>query len=105
MKKITLFVSTLILAACGATKLITITQADVDRAATKYPGITSEQLVEGQKLYAANCAKCHTLFAPGKYSEKKWNHEIPQMSGKQFANIDAKTQESITKYILTFAKQ
>ncbi len=105
MKKITIIASTLILVACGSAKMISISQADVDRAATKYPGITSEHLVEGQKLYAANCAKCHTLFAPGKFSEKRWNHEIIQMSGKDYANIDAKTQESITKYILTFAKQ
>ena len=105
MKKITVIVSVLILAACGSAKIISISQADVERSATKYPGITSEQLVEGQKLYAANCAKCHTLFAPSKFGEKRWNHEIEVMSGKQFADIDAKTKESITKYILTFAKQ
>lgn len=105
MKKLSIIASTLILVACGSTKIISISQADVDRAATKYPGITSEQLVEGQKLYAANCAKCHTLFAPGKFGEKRWKHEIEEMSGKDYANIDSKTQESITKYILTFAKQ
>ena len=33
------------------------------------------------------------------------HHEIDEMSGKEYANIDAKTKESITKYILTFAKQ
>ena len=105
MKKITIIACSLILVACGSAKMISISQADVDRAATKYPGITSEQLVEGQKLYAANCAKCHTLYAPSKFGEKRWNHEIDEMSGKEYANIDAKTKESITKYILTFAKQ
>jgi len=105
MKKITIIASTIFLVACGGAKIISISQADVARAATKYPGITSEQLVEGQKLYAANCAKCHTLYAPGKFGEKRWNHEIDEMSGKEYANIDAKTKESITKYILTFAKQ
>ncbi len=105
MKKITIIASTLLLVACGGAKIITISQADADRAATKYPGITTEQLAEGQKLYAANCAKCHTLFAPGKFGEKRWIHEIDEMSGKDYANIDAKTKESISKYILTFAKQ
>ncbi len=105
MKKITIIASTLILVACGGAKIIAISQADVDRAASKYPGITSEQLVEGQKLYAANCAKCHSLFSPGRFNEKRWNHEIDVMSAKDYANIDAKTKESISKYILTFAKQ
>ena len=105
MRKLTIIASTLLLFACGGAKIISISQADVERAATKYPGITSEQLAEGQKLYAANCAKCHTLHAPGKFGEKRWNHEIDEMSGKEYANIDAKTKESITKYILTFAKQ
>jgi len=105
MRKVTIIASTLLLFACGGAKIISISQADVARAATKYPGITSEQLAEGQKLYAANCAKCHTLHAPGKFGEKRWNHEIDAMSGKEYANIDAKTKESITKYILTFAKQ
>ncbi len=105
MKKVTIIVSSLLVFACGGAKIITISQADVTRAAIKYPGITSEQLAEGQKLYAANCAKCHTLHAPGKFGEKRWNHEIDEMSGKEYANIDAKTKESITKYILTFAKQ
>ena len=105
MRKVTIIASTLLLFACGGAKIISISQADVARAATKYPGITSEQLAEGQKLYAANCAKCHTLHAPGKFGQKRWNHEIDEMSGKEYANIDAKTKESITKYILTFAKQ
>ena len=105
MRKVTIIASTLLLFACGGAKIISISQADVVRAATKYPGITSEQLAEGQKLYAANCAKCHSLHAPGKFGEKRWNHEIDEMSGKEYANIDAKTKESITKYILTFAKQ
>ena len=103
MKKLTIIASTLVLVACGGAKVITITQADAERVTTKFPGVTMQELQEGQKLYAANCVQCHKLFAPGRYTEKTWNEIIPGMS--KAAKIDAKTQETITRYILTFAKQ
>ncbi len=40
MKKVTIIVSSLLVFACGGAKIITISQADVTRAAIKYPGIT-----------------------------------------------------------------
>jgi len=99
MKKY-IFITALFLAACGtALKLAVPTEADATRAATKFPGTTLSDLSNGKLAYEANCAKCHNLKDPARYSEEKWRKVNPPMAKK--AGIDAATEELILKYVLT----
>ena len=99
MKKY-IFVTALFLAACGtALKLAVPNEADATRAAVKFPGTTLADLNKGKAAYEANCAKCHGLKDPARYSEEKWRKVNPPMAKK--AGIDAATEELILKYVLT----
>lgn len=64
---------------------------------------TSEELAKGKTLYEANCVKCHRLFAPSEFTEKKWNHEVPEMAEK--AKVDHETEKLILTYVLNGAKK
>ena len=98
MKKY-IFITALFLAACGtALKLALPTEADATRAATKFPGTTLSDLSNGKLAYEGNCAKCHNLKDPARYSEEKWRKVNPRMAKK--AGIDAATEVLILKYVL-----
>ena len=98
MKKY-IVITALFLAACGtALKLAVPTEADATRAATKFPGTTLSDLSNGKLAYEANCAKCHNLKDPARYSEEKWRKVNPRMAKK--AGVDAATEELILKYVL-----
>jgi cytochrome c5 len=103
MKKLMFLASAaLFVVACGQVKEVVITQADADRVSATYPGTTTETLLEGQKLYNTHCMKCHQ-FVPSKFSEKTWRKYMPEMG--KLAKIDAKTEESILRYVATFSKK
>ena len=106
MKKTLLYIFTIsLLTACGA-KLAVLTQADADRGAKKFPGITLSDLAEGQMLFKTNCSQCHPLKNPTSRDEAQWRKVVPKMAAKaeRKANkkkIDGITQEKILKYLIT----
>lgn len=105
MKKSILFAALCLLTACGA-KLAVLTQADADRGAQKFPGLTLKDLQEGQSLFKAKCSQCHPLKNPTSRDEAAWRKVVPRMAAKaeRRANkqkIDPATQEKILKYLIT----
>ena len=102
MNKLIILGAIVILASCSS-KLITITQADADRAAKKNQYVTLASLQEGQKLYGITCNKCHGLKSPQSRTVEKWTTIIPKMSAK--AKITPEQEELITQYLLTMAKK
>jgi cytochrome c5 len=97
--------TTLLFMACGASKpvaSVAMTDADVSRAANKFPGATLASLNEGKMHFEENCGKCHGLKKPGNYTEAEWRNEVPPMAGK--ANIDKKKEDLILQYVVTMAK-
>jgi cytochrome c2 len=103
MKKYILFVSMITLAACVSQKMLTPTQADAELAATKFPGTTMADLEEGQKLFTANCQKCHPLKNPKKFSEARLDKIVPSMAQK--AKIDKETETKIHNYLVTLSQR
>src|SRR5215217_7926085 len=97
MKKLSIILALVFLAAC--TKLLSPTQGDADRAATKFPGTTLADLNQGKTLYEQNCGKCHGLKKPTSESEEGWRKIMPPMAKK--AKINAQQEEMILKYVLT----
>ncbi len=106
MKKITLALAVILLAAACSKKLSPPSQTDVDRGAKKFPGYTLAELNEGKSIYEANCNTCHDLKNPRSFSETEWNKLVPDMVTK--VNHKAKQevlsqdkQQLILKYVLT----
>ena len=102
MNKFVVFAAILIFASCSS-KLITLTQADADRAAKTNQNVTLISLQEGQKLYSTTCNQCHGLKAPQSRTKEKWMKVIPKMSYK--AKINPEQENLITQYLLTMAKK
>lgn len=105
MKKSIFFIAICLLCACGA-KLAVLTQADADRGAQKFPGLSLNDLTEGQALFKMKCSQCHPLKNPTSRDEAQWRKVVPRMAAKaeRKANkqkIDAATQEKILKYLIT----
>ncbi len=101
MKKLYI-ISIIVLAGCSASKMVTMTQTDADKAAAKFPGATLVSLQEGQKLYGDNCGKCHALISTTWGNEAQWKEIIPPMAEK--AKINDTQQTLITQYLLTNCK-
>ncbi|MFM7023088.1 MAG: hypothetical protein ACKOXB_08925 [Flavobacteriales bacterium] len=103
MKKIIVLLSVVVLAACGASKVVVSApaQSDVDRGAKIFTGLTLNELNQGKTAYEANCGKCHGLKNPVKFTEAQWRKEVPPMAKK--AKVDAKTEELILKYVVTMS--
>lgn len=101
-----LFVAAIIFSCSSSTTVSTQTVTDKTKSDS---GLTGE-LLEGKKLYEANCGTCHKLYKPHSQSEEGWKHEVPEMSvkvnkkaGKEV--LDAKKQEMILNYLLTASNQ
>lgn len=59
----------------------------VKQAETRFPGITSAELVEGKKLYESRCSSCHELPHAERMSQSRWAHEYASMKGKAQLNF------------------
>lgn len=104
LKNIIALSAFILLSGCAAVKLATPTQMDADRAASKYPGTSVEDLARGKSLYETNCGRCHGIKDPASESEEEWNKIVPIMVKKVNKNgtiIDAKGQEDILRYVVT----
>jgi mono/diheme cytochrome c family protein len=73
------------------------TQAD-----TQKTGVSTDTLVLGRKLYVKNCASCHSLYQPERYTIKEWEKAMPSMQIK--AKCNNQDAAIITKYLNARAK-
>lgn len=105
MKQTILVLSTALLFASCAVKLVIPTQPDVDRVQSKFPNYTLAELNQGKAMYEQHCAECHNLKKPTKFTEQEWQKEVPKMVkkyNKKFPkDIDVQTEELILKYVIT----
>ena len=65
-----------------------------------WPGTTANELADGKEIYYDQCTKCHDAYEIVRFNEKKWLHEIDDMSPKARLTVDQKLK--LTKYILSF---
>jgi len=103
---IVLFVAAIIFSCSSSTTIPT--QTNTNKATNNSD--STEALLEGKKLYEANCGTCHKLYKPTSQSEEGWKHEVPEMSIKVNRKagtevLDAKKQEMILKYLITASNQ
>ena len=96
-KFFTLAAITLFMVSCGTQKntpVAAVLPAETETA--KAVALTPE-LTEGQNLYSNNCAKCHKLFEPKKFTQEEWQPILVKMQKK--AKLDDVQMASITNYI------
>lgn len=120
MKKVFIF-SAIVLAACTAKKVAdtttatpatqpadpsAISQGDVDRMSSKFPGISVASLNDGKIQYETHCQSCHGLPKPESEDEAEWNRIVPDMVRKTNRKagkvaVDSTGQARILQYVVT----
>ena len=76
------------------------TAMDVDRISSWWPDAKLSDLQNGRNLYTANCASCHTLYNPGKFTTAQLEKILPKMQRK--AKIDNASKDAILGYLKAF---
>ena len=94
-KFFTLAAITLFMVSCGTQKNTPV--AATQSAETAKAVALTPELAEGQNLYSNNCAKCHKLFEPKKFTQEEWQPILVKMQKK--AKLDDVQMASITNYI------
>ena len=104
-KNIILFTVLIGVVACGKSKLLAPTQADVDAGKFNYPDLTLAQLELGRATYQSNCNLCHELYKPADFTEDQWTQVVPPMVenvNQKYGSteIDAKEEEAMLRYLI-----
>ena len=105
MKKTSLLICIILLMACAAKKSA-FTNADVDRAKTKFPGSTKATLSQGHDYYMQYCGNCHPFKSPSLKNEEQWKKIVPKMVEKTNTKanmevINSKQEKLILAYLVT----
>jgi hypothetical protein len=88
------------LACAGSVPSVTDQHALV--AARRWPGTTRADLELGRERYVNRCSSCHALFPPGRFPASTWHQMVGEMAKR--AKLDARDQEVVLRYLLTFAR-
>jgi cytochrome c5 len=78
----------------------TLAELQLEIVQSRWPNTLAEELSTGQTIYTTKCTECHKAHTIEKFNEKKWLHEIDDMSPK--ANLTADEKLKLTKYILSY---
>lgn len=118
MKQVGILLSSFfIVVACSTTKTASdssgkvsgLTEADVARVQSKFPGYTLADLKEGKELYENNCALCHGLKKLNSQTEEGWRNVVPPMvkkaNSKVTNKLDAAAEEKILRYVITMGPE
>lgn len=89
--------------ACAKTTLPLATETDAEKVSDKYPGITAQELAQGQVLYEQHCGNCHKLYSPDSRTDAQWKDVVPPMANK--AKIDDKSEGLILNYLVSMANR
>lgn len=76
------------------------TDKELSVAQKTNPSITLVDLKAGRTIYFNQCTECHKTFDIPKFSEKKWKHEIDDMSPK--AKLTDEQKKMLSDYILSY---
>jgi len=94
-----LFIAAALLFCCCSPSLLLPTSVDVTSAGRRWAGTDSVSLHHGYELYINKCGACHALYRPTKFTEEKWEKEIPDMGPK--AHLTKEETEMVLRYVLT----
>ena len=66
----------------------------------RWAGTPISDVSEGQTIFTTKCTACHQAYEITGFSEKKWLHEIDDMSPK--AKLTPEEKLKLTKHILSY---
>ena len=79
---------------------MTHTKKELAIAQKTNPTITLVDLNAGRAIYFNQCTQCHKVYDIPKFSERKWKHEIDDMSPK--AHLTDAQKTTLSNYILSY---
>jgi hypothetical protein len=107
MRKVAFFLVALVFVGCVSAKIITTSQSDVDRVASKFPDYSLTELNNGKTLFEKHCGICHGLKDPTSRTEAQWTKIVPPMSAKvnykEGKVLDANAEKLILRYLITMS--
>ncbi|MCE3259266.1 MAG: hypothetical protein K0S12_907 [Bacteroidetes bacterium] len=77
-----------------------ISQKQTEIAKNRWSESNLQALANGKQIYTQKCTECHKAFVIEKFSEKKWNHEIDDMSPK--AKLTPEEKQHLTYFLLSY---
>src|SRR5260370_23547100 len=85
----------------GCASLPLPTQADAERARSRWPLASVASLESGRTTYAARCASCHALYSPQKHTPQEWRKALTEMAER--AHLTAAEREDIEQFLDTMS--
>jgi hypothetical protein len=82
------------------TKAVVVDEKQMAVVQTRWPNTLMDDVKQGQTIFTTKCNQCHANQVITDLSEKKWLHEIDDMSPK--ANLSAEEKLKLTKFILSY---
>lgn len=79
------------------------TNRELILAKERVPGITTEQLKTGGRLYIRKCSSCHALHKPSQYTAQQWHPILLKMFERSKVR-DSTTKTLITDYLVAKSK-
>jgi hypothetical protein len=79
---------------------VEISAEQTDIAKKRWSESSPEKLKTGASIFRFQCTNCHKSYPIEKFSEKKWLHEIDDMSPK--AKLSSEEKQNLTYYILSY---
>jgi hypothetical protein len=77
-----------------------ISSQQTEIAKRRWAGSDASKLKKGKAIFTTQCTECHKAFVIEKFSEKKWNHEIDDMSPK--AKLSDEEKQDLTYFVLSY---
>jgi hypothetical protein len=78
----------------------TVKEKQLEVAQKRWSTVSTDELKQGQHIFVTKCTQCHKPFEITRFSEKKWLHEIDDMS--QRAKLSADEKMKLTQHILSY---
>jgi hypothetical protein len=65
--------------------------------------INENDITAGHQIFEQNCDKCHRLFSPNEFKEKRWVRILDEMAPKAKLNVNEK--QKVLAYVVANAKK
>lgn len=65
--------------------------------------VNENDIAAGHQIFDQNCGKCHRLFTPDEFKEKRWVRIIDEMAPK--ARLNDNEKQKVLAYVVANAKK
>lgn len=75
------------------------TDASLNAARVRWPGVALDELSEGRQLFVARCGSCHTLPIPADTTAARWPEVMRQMA--PLAKLTDPEAQAVERYLIS----